>query len=142
MMRLREKHNGHWWNRGLPVVAGALVVVILLGCGGLLWMRQEIEQTARQIRQLESELVKEERRMRFLDSKLAEIHQPLYLERQIARLGLNLRPPASSQIVYLPAAPLQRPAREALAAGEAPVARDPFMRSIDLAIMEANLRAD
>lgn len=115
-----------------------LAVVTVSGCLGLLWLRQKIEHTAQATRSLEKEIVKEERRLRYLDTKIAEIHQPIYLERQIQRLGLNLRPPLADQIVYMEGYPqyegsYARHGRKASQGQE----RDPFRYSIDLAVMES-----
>jgi hypothetical protein len=120
-----------------------LAAVTVSGCLGLLWLRQKIELTAQATRLLETDIVKEERRLRYLDTKIAEVHQPLYLERQIQRLGLRLHPPAGDQVVYLQG---RRPADRALArAGEVESPRrerDPFRHSIDLAVMDALLPVD
>ena len=119
---------------------GLLAVITVGGCLGLLWLRQKIELTARATRTLETEMVKEERRLRYIDTKIAEIHLPNHLERQIERFGLDLAPPREDQVVYLPGTPLrpetfpddwEEPGRKP--------ARDPFRHSIDLAIMDALL---
>ncbi|MFO7725041.1 MAG: hypothetical protein R6V45_05775 [Oceanipulchritudo sp.] len=116
---------------------GLLAVVTVGGCLGLLWLRQKIELTARATRSLETEIVKEERRLRYIDTKIAEIHLPNYLERQIERFGLDLAPPREDQVVYLPG----NPVREVPAPGfrdgeEEKPEKDPFRHSIDLAIMD------
>ncbi len=115
-----------------------LAVITVSGCLGLLWLRQKIELTAQATRTLEVEIAKEERRLRYIDTKIAELHQPLYLERQIKRLGLNLRPPMADQIVYMDGYnryQRQRPEKDETS----PRARekDPFRYSIDLAVMKS-----
>ena len=115
-----------------------LAVVTVSGCLGLLWLRQKIELTAQATRSLEVEIAKEERRLRYIDTKIAEIHQPLYLERQIKRLGLNLRPPSADQVVYMDGYPQYRrmhDGSEDLNSRER--VKDPFRYSIDLAVMES-----
>ncbi len=114
-----------------------VAAVTVGGCLGLLWLRQKIELTAQATRQTETEIVKEERRLRYLDTKIAEIHQPLYLEQQIQRLGLKLRPPTAEQILYV-----HSPAPRRVGAGGGAVAakrpdKDPFRLSFDLAVMES-----
>lgn len=131
-----------WIIRRLGPIIGGLVIVVLGGSMSLLWMRQEIEDTARATRAIETEIIKEERRLRYLDTKIAEIHQPLYLERQVRRLGLNLRPPSASQIVYLEGAPLHREPLPGDPDYTPPAQKDPFIRSIDLAVMEPSLKVD
>ena len=86
-----------------------LAVITVSGCLGLLWLRQKIELTAQATRDLEFEITKEERRLQFVDNRIAGIHQPQYLEKQIARHGLNLRPPRADQIVYMDGYPQYQP---------------------------------
>jgi hypothetical protein len=115
-----------------------LAVITVSGCLGLLWLRQKIEYTAQATRTLEVEMEKEERRLRYLDTKIAEIHQPIYLERQIQRLGLKLRPPMADQVVYMDGYGQQK--RHYARNDEARPQRketDPFRYSIDLAVMES-----
>lgn len=116
-----------------------LIGMLTISCAmALLWQRQQIERTAQSIRLLEQEMVKEERRLRYLDSKIAEIHQPLYLEQQIDRLGLALRPPLAGQIVFIEGQPQRRHWQQARAADVAvQTKRDPLIRAFDLAIIEA-----
>jgi hypothetical protein len=115
-----------------------LAVVTVSGCLGLLWLRQKIEYTAQATRTLEVEIAKEERRLRYLDTKIAEIHQPVYLERQIQRLGLKLRPPLADQVVYMDGYPRQQ-RQQNRGEDSNPLRRetDPFRYSIDLAVMES-----
>jgi hypothetical protein len=120
-----------------------LAAVTVSGCLGLLWLRQKIELTAQATRTLETEIIKEERRLRYIDTKIAEVHQPLYLERQIKRLGLTLGPPKADQVVYLRWAPGTGSAYAAK--GETPAKsreKDPFRHSIDLAVMESLVPID
>jgi hypothetical protein len=109
-----------------------LAVITVSGCLGLLWLRQKIELTAQATRTLE------ERRLRYIDTKIAELHQPLYLERQIKRLGLNLRPPMADQIVYMDGYnryQRQRPEKDETSPRTRE--KDPFRYSIDLAVMKS-----
>jgi len=115
-----------------------LAVITVSGCLGLLWLRQKIELTAQATRSLEVEIAKEERRLRYIDTKIAEIHQPHYLEQQIKRLGLNLRPPMAEQIVYLDGYPNYQPNRPEESDDHAEKRnKDPFRYSIDLAVMKS-----
>jgi hypothetical protein len=121
-----------------------LAAVTVSGCLGLLWLRQKIELTAQATRLLEKEIVKEERRLRYVDTKIAEIHQPLYLERQIKRLGLNLRPPMEDQVVYLRGSRSTNRALAENGEGESGKrnGKDPFRHSIDLAVMDSLIPVD
>lgn len=120
-----------------------LALVTVSGCLGLLWLRQKIETTAQATRSLETAIVKEERRLRYLDTKIAEIHQPGFLDRQVDRLDLPLRPPKADQVVYLEAIP-PRPEAEGLVAGTEEDASDraPYRRTFDLAVMESFVPRD
>jgi hypothetical protein len=115
-----------------------LAVVTVRGCLGLLWLRQRIEYTAQATRSLETKISKEKERLEYLDGKIARIHQPLYLEREIRRRGLNLRPPHADQIVYMEGyRPFPRARPEDGRKGSRQEHRDPFRYSIDLAVMES-----
>ncbi len=119
-----------------------LAVVTVSGCLGLLWLRQKIETTAQATRALEVEIAKEERRLRYLDTKIAEIHQPLYLERQIQRLGLKLRPPLADQVVYLDGYPRYNPGHPVEGDEQPASGKDPFRYSMDLAVMKSLMPVD
>lgn len=120
-----------------------LAVVTVSGCLGLLWLRQKIETTAQATRSLETSIVKEERRLRYLDTKIAEIHQPGFLDRQVERLDLPLRPPQADQVVYLEALPGQpATARRAAERKEETAERAPYRRTFDLAVMESFVPKD
>ncbi len=115
-----------------------LAVVTVSGCLGLLWMRQKIEITAQATRQLEEEIVKEERRLQFLNNRIASIHQPQYLLKQIEKHRLPLHPPRADQIFYMDGVPAYN---RAYAREDRPEEkrreRDPYRYSIDLAVMES-----
>lgn len=119
-----------------------LAAVTVSGCLGLLWLRQKIELTAQATRSLETEIVKEERRLRYIDTKIAEIHQPLYLERQNKRLGLKLRPPLEDQVVYIDWRPYGDTAIADNRATPKRRDKDPFRHSIDLAVMDSLVPID
>ena len=119
-----------------------IAVVTVIGCLGLLWLRQKIEITAQATRSLEVDIAKEERRLRYIDSKIAEIHQPQYLDRQIRRLGLNLRPPMADQIIYLDGYPSYQPGTPVDNTIIEVEKKDPFRYSIDLAVMNSLTPAD
>ena len=131
------QREAHFYKQILALLA-VLAGITVSGCLGLLWMRQKIESTAQATRLLEVEIVKEERRVRYLDTKIAEIHQPQYLERQIQRLGLKLKPPVATQIVYMDRQPgYDRAYARTTVPATRPTEREPFRYSIDLAVMES-----
>jgi cell division protein FtsL len=115
-----------------------LSVTFMVYAGGsmaILSKRQQAARCASEIQRLEQEIVTVERRVRYLDTKIAEIHQPAYLRSRAEALGLGLRPPAEQQVVYLRAVP--PPDTPGSRAGdEQPAGRDPYRRTFDLAVME------
>jgi hypothetical protein len=122
--------------------AGTLFILTALitvgGCLGILWMRHSIEMSAQEIRELEVEIAKEERRLRYLDTRLAEIHQPHALARHAERLGLSLRPPISDQIVYVEGPSVGSESLIAQTPSEAAskTVIEPFRHTLDLAVIE------
>ena len=115
-----------------------LAVVTVSGCLGLLWLRQKIEHTAQATRSLENQIDKEESRLYYINNKIAEIHQPVYLQSQIDRLDLDLGPALADQIIYLGGyAPIPRAYASSEEDSSPEKKRDPFRYSIDLAVMES-----
>ena len=110
-------------------------VITIGGCLSLLLMKQQTETAARDIARMEREIVDEERRIRYLNTKLANIHQPQFLEREIKRLGLALNAPRPDQIVYLKDVYTKSSEKQNVAK-QTNESIGPFQRSFDLAIME------
>lgn len=84
-----------------------LVVLILFiaaaGGLGLLWMRQEISASAARIRNVETRLAEANRRLQYVNVKIAEATTPETLKRRATELGLGLVPPVRDQVVRLEA---------------------------------------
>lgn len=82
-----------------------ILALLLVGAGGslgLITMKMEIESTAQNVRELERKLDREEREGRYLDSRIARLHQPRELMRRVAEAGLPLQAPNPRQVVHLP----------------------------------------
>lgn len=109
-----------------------LVVVLIAGGGlGIVWMRSQIEDTARNTVRVQREIAETNRKLQYLDNKIAEVHSPDYLVRRATELGLAMQPPKPPQVLRMrPMAP--QPAAETNPAET----RDPFIQSFDLAVME------
>lgn len=122
------------------VIALLSLIVLVAGMGGLslVWLRQQIADTARYTQRLQSDRVEVNRRIEYLDVKIAEVHRPASLERRAVEMGLTLRRAAPGQIVALGPLPgVTAPlSPEALRSGDLPVARDPYTNTFDLAVME------
>lgn len=84
-----------------------LVVLILFiaaaGGLGLLWMRQEISASAARIRTVETRLAEANRRLQYVNVKIAEATTPDTLKRRAAEMGMGLIAPARDQVVRLEA---------------------------------------
>ena len=107
-----------------------LLILAAFGGSSLVWLRQEISESAGRVRVFETDLAKLDRRFRYLEGKIAEIHQPEYLKRRSHVLGMNLVQPARSQVVRLTLpGGLEK---EGSAIGGA----EPLVGSFDLAFME------
>ncbi len=104
------------------------VLCVLIICGasgiGMVWMRQQISRTADRIRTTEQQIAEVERRVRFLDERIAASTQPRNLQ---ARVANRLRPAREDQLVFI----------QEHYSGDAYVyaVRDAFEVSVDLALL-------
>ncbi|MCC5840065.1 MAG: hypothetical protein JJT96_08075 [Opitutales bacterium] len=114
----------------------ALIVVCVLGGLGLVGLRQQIASAASNTQRVEREITQVERRLNYLDTKIAEVNNPSFLHRRAHELGLGLQPAQTGQFVRLT---VSGEARDVMFArrSERPVReRDPFVQTFDLAVME------
>lgn len=117
----------------------AFMILVMFGCGGLglLFMRQQISETASSTERIQRQIVETERRIRYLDTKIAEVHQPNYLHARMDALGLRLRAPRDSEMVYIQGPRIEDfPTQQAVEGERLITDRDPFRHSIDMAVME------
>ncbi len=121
-----------------------LVVLILLiaaaGGLGLLWMRQEISASAARIRAVETRLAEANRRLQYVNVKIAEATTPDTLKRRATELGLGLIPPARDQVVRLEA-----PRRAFGTEGETAIAAstdEPLFVTFELALIKSPTTAN
>jgi len=104
-----------------------MLVVCVCGALGVIGMRHQIASRAQAIKMLEQKIVRLEHRNQYLNSKIAQAHQPAYLQNRIAH---KLCPAHASQIVYVhqhvgvPVAPKKRQ-----------LVVEPFTLSLDLAFL-------
>lgn len=113
------------------------LIVLVAGLGGLslVWLRQQIADTATRTQELQRERAALNRRLEYLDVKIAEVQRPNFLEHRAREMGLVLRRPEMGQLVALgPLAPLRTPGVEER--GSRPSEREPYRNSFDLAVME------
>ena len=77
------------------------LLVFLMSAGGALgvvWLRQQISLSADACTDLEKSLLQAQRRSTYLQSKIAEVHNPDYLKDNI---GSKLSMPSKNQIVWV-----------------------------------------
>lgn len=85
------------------IVATLLLLVVSVGSGsiGLLWKQRSVEMLILENASLERQIAEEERWIRSLDTKIAQIHHPRYLEKQNRLLALELVPPSREAVVFM-----------------------------------------
>ena len=112
----------------------SLVFLLIIGSGalGIVWMRQQIAGVGARVQHLESSMAEVERRNRYLDAKIAAVHQPEYLAR---RVSARLAPPVKQQIIWL-----EVRNREQVAESSRPGSLNPLNVSLDLALLESLAR--
>ncbi|MCC5789912.1 MAG: hypothetical protein JJT75_09770 [Opitutales bacterium] len=85
------------------LIFGILILLISLGAMGL-WtvnIRQNIAESAGNIRALENQLAQLDRAIGRVDSELANAKTPQALLQKMELAGLELQPPADNQIIRL-----------------------------------------
>ncbi len=102
----------------------AMIVVTVFSGFAIVWMQQQISRTAQRSQQVESEITEINRRLSYVNEKIATIHQPIVLQSKVAS---TLRPSLENQIVWV---------RERKAtSGRTYATILPYSRSSDLALM-------
>lgn len=76
----------------------AMIAVTVGSAFAIVWMQQQISRTAQNSNKLESQLAEAVRKLRYLDERIATIHQPVVLQGKVAGL---LRPSMDNQIVWV-----------------------------------------
>ena len=118
----------------------AIILVAVVGGAGLLSLRHEIAQSAQNAQGVQAEIVELERRVNYLDNKIAEVNNPSYLHRRAVASGLRIQPPQHGQVVRI--ASRQPDSAEVAAGVRRREAGEPFVQTFDLAVMEPLRRLD
>ncbi len=135
----------HPTNEVYPIAAliCAILVAAVLGGAGVLALRHQISTSARHTQEMQRSIDEVERRLNYLDTKIAKVNQPAYLRHRAAELGMVMEPPGRHQVVRLRE---RRMDEGAIAAREDGGVRreraEPFMKTFDLAVMEPLRRLD
>lgn len=104
------------------------MIAVTVGSGfGIVWMQQQISRTAKRSQEIESQLAETVRKLRYLDERIATMHQPVVLQGKVAGA---LRPSLDNQIVWV---------RESnMPTGRAYAVSQPYEASMDLAFLDVN----
>lgn len=113
----------------LCLLVFSMIAVTVFSSFSLVWMRQQIGRTAERASALEERLEEKERKLRYLNERIAKIHQPVVLQSKVAG---RLRPSRESQIVWVREE--KRSDQWTYSPGE------PYKVSMDLAFMEMESR--
>ena len=80
------------------ILVSSIISVLVVGAFSVVWLQQEINQTARNSLLLDNELGDTIDKIRYLDEKISKFHQPIVLQAKVAR---SLRPSKGNQVVWI-----------------------------------------
>lgn len=80
------------------ILVSSIISVLVVGAFSVVWLQQEINQTARNSLLLDNELGDTIDKIRYLDEKISKFHQPIVLQAKVAR---SLRPSKDNQVVWI-----------------------------------------
>ncbi len=105
------------------------MIAVTVGSGfAIVWMQQQISRTAKRSQEVESQLAETVRKLRYLDERIATMHQPVVLQGKAAG---TLRPPLDNQIVCV---------RESkVPTGRAYAVHQSYEASMDLAFLDLHI---
>lgn len=106
-----------------------MIVVTACSAFAVVWMQQQITRTAQNSQALEAQLAETTRKLRYLDERIATVHQPVVLQ---GKVSASLRPSKDNQVVWV--------REQAAPGGRAYAAAQPYETSMDLAL--ADLQAN
>lgn len=93
MKRLSLKTRSHI----LFLIVTMIVITVFSGFF-IVWMQQQISRTAQRSQQVESEMAEIDRKLSYVNEKIATMHQPIVLQSKVAD---TLRPSLENQIVWV-----------------------------------------
>ena len=102
-----------------------IIAITVTSAFAIVWMQQQISRTAQNSKENEAKLADTVRKLRFLDERIATIHQPVVLENKFAGV---LRPSLDEQIVWVN--------EQNVETGRAYAISAPYETSMELALLE------
>jgi len=109
----------------MVVLILAMIAVTVGSAFTIVWMQQQISRTAQQSQALEAQLAETTRKLRYLDERIATVHQPVVLQGRVAGV---LRPSTDNQIVWV--------REQSFGTDRAYAAVEPYEASMDLALAD------
>ncbi|MDP4610753.1 MAG: hypothetical protein NWT02_06160 [Opitutales bacterium] len=105
----------------------AMIAITVISAFTIVWMQQQISRTAQNSKENEAMLAETVRKLRYLDERIATMHQPVVLQGKVAGV---LRPSMDNQIVWVN--------EHNVATGRAYALSAPYEVSMDLALLDIN----
>ncbi|MEN8660918.1 MAG: hypothetical protein ACN4GF_02800 [Lentimonas sp.] len=103
----------------------SMIAITVMSAFSIVWMQQQISRTAQNSKENEAMFAETIRKLRYLDERIATMHQPVVLQGKVAGV---LRPSVDNQIVWVN--------EQNVATGRAYALSAPYEVSIDLALLE------
>ncbi|MGJ8649577.1 MAG: hypothetical protein ACSHX4_04400 [Opitutaceae bacterium] len=105
----------------------SMIAITVISAFAIVWMQQQISRTAQNSKENEAMLAETVRKLRYLDERIATMHQPVVLQGKVAGV---LRPSMDDQIVWVN--------EQNVATGRAYALSAPYEVSMDLALLDIN----
>ncbi len=80
------------------ILISSIIFAVVAGAFSVVWLQQQINQTARSSLVLDNQLGDTIDKIRYLDEKISKFHQPVVLQGKVAT---SLRPSKEDQVVWI-----------------------------------------
>ena len=80
------------------IIVSSIIFVVVAGAFSVVWLQQQINQTARSSLILDNQLGYTINKIRYLDEKISKFHQPVVLQ---GKVSARLRPSKENQVVWI-----------------------------------------
>lgn len=105
----------------------SMIAITVISAFAIVWMQQQISRTAQSSKENEAKLAETVRKLRYLDERIATLHQPVVLQGKVAGV---LRPSMDDQVVWVN--------EQSVATGRQYALSAPYEVSVDLALLDIN----
>ncbi|HAV14669.1 MAG TPA: hypothetical protein DCX06_14425 [Opitutae bacterium] len=107
----------------------SMIAITVMSAFAIVWMQQQISRTAQNSKENEAKLADTVRKLRYLDERIATLHQPVVLQGKVAGV---LRPSLDDQLVWVN--------EKSVATGRAYALSAPYEVSMDLALLDIDAK--